>query len=147
MALVLNQDVVPKLCIKCKEEKSTSNFSTAPSRKGGFYSYCKSCANEKQRHRYKHNINGHRDKDNINSVKQHYKASYGLADEVIAKIMESRVGECEICSTKTDLVVDHNHNTGKVRGRICGLCNTMLGHAKDSVANLESAINYLKKNG
>lgn len=147
MALVLDQGVAIKLCINCKEEKPTSNFSTAPSKKDGFYPYCKSCANEKQRHRYKHNINGHRDKDNANSIKQHYKTSYGLAEDVIAKILESRVGDCEICNTKTMLVVDHSHATGKVRGRICGLCNTMLGHARDSISNLEAAISYLKKNG
>jgi hypothetical protein len=136
-----------KLCIKCKVEKPVFNFSTAPSKKDGFYPYCKSCANEKQRYRYKNNINGHRDKDNVNSTKGHYKRNYGLAEEMIKQIMQDRTGACEICNTETKLVVDHCHTSGKFRGRICGLCNTMLGHARDNVDNLIAAVNYLKKNG
>jgi hypothetical protein len=136
-----------KLCIKCKVEKPVSSFSTAPSKKDGFYPYCKQCANEKQRHRYQNNINGHRDKDNLHSTKNHYKRNYGLAEEIIKQIMQDRTGICEICSSNTKLVVDHCHISGKVRGRVCGLCNTMLGHAKDSIDNLLAAVNYLKRNG
>jgi hypothetical protein len=147
MALVVDQAVETKLCIKCKESQPLSNFSPAPSKKDGLYPYCKPCANAQQRHRYQNNVNGHRDKDRIHSTKRHYKVNYGLAEEVILQIMQSRSGECEICKTNTELVVDHNHSTGKVRGRICGLCNTMLGHARDSVDNLSAAIKYLEKNG
>lgn len=146
MALVVEQVVSTKTCYKCKLEQPTSNFSRSPSKSDGFYTYCKKCANEKQRYRYQNNINGHRDKDNYHSTKNHYKSKYGLADEVIAEIMKSRFGTCEICKIESDLVVDHCHNTSKVRGRICQLCNTLLGHAKDNVDTLMSAIEYLKAN-
>lgn len=60
-------------------------------------------------------------------------------------------GKCAICgkgpggmsNTKKRLVVDHNHKTGKIRGLLCGSCNIGLGHFKDNVEILKSAIKYL----
>lgn len=40
---------------------------------------------------------------------------------------------------------DHNHRTGKVRGILCGLCNIMLGGAKDNPKTLAAGIEYLRK--
>lgn len=41
--------------------------------------------------------------------------------------------------------IDHDHLTNKVRGLLCHNCNTALGGFKDSVGNLQRAINYLAK--
>lgn len=41
------------------------------------------------------------------------------------------------------LYIDHDHATGKVRGLLCHSCNLVIGHAKDDVSLLESAIKYL----
>jgi hypothetical protein len=59
---------------------------------------------------------------------------------------------CMICGVTEEeigkrLDVDHCHSTGKVRGVLCNPCNTTLGHAKDNIAILEAAIEYLKNNG
>lgn len=35
--------------------------------------------------------------------------------------------ECTICGRERDLVRDHNHNTGFVRGILCDMCNRRLG--------------------
>ena len=56
---------------------------------------------------------------------------------------------CAICGTDVpggghkNLYVDHNHNTGKVRGLLCRNCNLMIGYAKDNNDILEAAIKYL----
>lgn len=56
---------------------------------------------------------------------------------------------CLICKRHKDICgvlnVDHNHETGKFRGLICGNCNIMLGHSKDNIDTLLEAIEYLKK--
>jgi len=43
------------------------------------------------------------------------------------------------------LCVDHNHQTGEVRGLLCQKCNTGIGNMKDSIKILSQAILYLKK--
>jgi hypothetical protein len=54
---------------------------------------------------------------------------------------------CQICKQVDErraLSIDHNHSTGKVRGLLCDACNKALGCFKDSIENLENAIQYLK---
>ncbi len=59
--------------------------------------------------------------------------------------------QCPICQKVTipgvtsKIVLDHNHNTGKIRGWICDSCNTGIGRFKDDISLLERAIAYLKK--
>ena len=55
---------------------------------------------------------------------------------------------CDIC--KIDLegkkkCIDHNHETGKVRGVLCHSCNVALGHFRDDTELIQKAIKYLKK--
>jgi len=45
------------------------------------------------------------------------------------------------------LVTDHCHTTGKVRGRICYNCNVGIGHLGDTLEGAEQAVKYLKRNG
>lgn len=46
---------------------------------------------------------------------------------------------------KKSLSIDHNHQTGKVRGLLCHHCNVGLGHFKDNIELLNSALDYLIK--
>lgn len=54
---------------------------------------------------------------------------------------------CMICATKfkseRDRCIDHCHVTGVIRGQICFSCNTALGHFKDEIAVVRSALEYL----
>lgn len=62
--------------------------------------------------------------------------------------MTKRINRCEICGRhKAKLVVDHNHYTGKIRGRLCYSCNTALGLFQDDYNILESAQDYLLEKG
>jgi hypothetical protein len=55
-----------------------------------------------------------------------------------------RSGTCPICkSVGVRLVWDHDHRTGKFRAWICGPCNLLLGHAKESPGTLLMAAAYL----
>lgn len=74
--------------------------------------------------------------------------TYGLSEKDYLEKISEQNNVCAICGTKQEgkvLCVDHNHNTGKVRGLLCHNCNIGLGNFKDNPKILESAIEYLKK--
>ena len=59
--------------------------------------------------------------------------------------------ECSICGrgfdsmNKRNIHVDHDHSAAyNIRGLLCLNCNSILGHARDSLEILEKAIDYLK---
>lgn len=53
-------------------------------------------------------------------------------------------GNCPICSVYHErLHVDHCHDSGLVRGLLCGSCNKGIGLLRDSKKNLKNAIKYL----
>jgi hypothetical protein len=52
---------------------------------------------------------------------------------------------CMLCGDHTEeFSVDHNHQTGEVRGLLCNPCNLGLGYFKDSILRLQKAIDYLE---
>lgn len=74
---------------------------------------------------------------------------YGMTLQEYDAMLESQNGKCAICncppSEGRDLCVDHNHETGKVRGLLCDLCNKGIGQFGDSAERIESAMLYIKK--
>lgn len=74
-----------------------------------------------------------------------YAQIYKISVEEMTKLLE--IKKCVLCGeSKFKLHIDHDHTTGKVRGRICQHCNRGLGGFKDSIELLELAIQYLKVN-
>jgi hypothetical protein len=80
---------------------------------------------------------------------------YDITVDEYHDLVEKQNSLCAICGEpefvkdqhgKTrSLAVDHDHETGSVRGLLCTNCNKMLGHGKDSPTILTNAIDYLKK--
>lgn len=77
-------------------------------------------------------------------------SKYGISPEKFNEMLVAQEGLCPVCKReigeypKITPHVDHDHETGEVRGLLCGRCNPMLGLSGDSVENLERAIEYLK---
>lgn len=81
------------------------------------------------------------------------KHRHGLTKEAYNSLFELRNGKCHICDRIESRVVgdkikrldvDHDHTTGRVRGLLCSMCNSLLGYAKDNIKTLERAIKYLE---
>lgn len=76
---------------------------------------------------------------------------YGLTVYKFHLLAEQQGGKCAICRTTPqsigELLVDHNHQTGEVRGLLCIACNTGIGHLKDSPDVLRNAVSYLESLG
>ena len=52
---------------------------------------------------------------------------------------------CECCGKVTlNLVLDHDHDSGKIRGWICQDCNIGIGRLGDNINGLRAAISYLE---
>ena len=71
---------------------------------------------------------------------------YGLTPLKFQELWKAQSGCCAICSKPLDVNkyrIDHNHNTGEVRGLLCASCNTAIGLLRDSEAFLLRAVRYL----
>lgn len=55
-------------------------------------------------------------------------------------------GRCEICGSQPEggLFLDHDHETGRLRGWLCNGCNLAIAHLTEAAA-LEAAIAYLAR--
>lgn len=69
--------------------------------------------------------------------------------EIIEAIWLAQDKKCAICSVSIELNdhVDHDHDTGKIRGILCENCNPGLGQFKDNPILLERAAIYLRRYG
>ena len=140
-----------KTCTKCNTFKTLDNFYRCLSKKvtsysKGLKSHCKECVS-KDRKRYYQTEDGYKKK--IEKAWKDKGIIFTLDEYNL--ILDKQNGGCAICKVKQNknghaLCVDHDHNTGKVRGILCHDCNTSLGKFQDSVELLEKAIQYLEKN-
>ena len=65
-----------------------------------------------------------------------YMKAYGMTLEQVRALGDS----CNICDAKdVRLVVDHNHQTNKVRGRLCDVCNRGIGFLGDTPESVMKA--------
>lgn len=75
------------------------------------------------------------------------KRKYGIDQYDYAQMWEEQDGRCRICSKYcpgNKMVVDHDHDTGEVRGLLCSKCNSGIGLLGECTTALSNAIKYLK---
>lgn len=137
-----------KKCPKCSITKAYSEFYTEKSgkNKGKATSWCKECCSEKSKTYYHNNKEKQKEahkkwvESNRDKLKYHRaKYAYGLTeDEYDALAMV-----CVICGATDRLCIDHSHQSGRVRGRLCASCNKGLGCFKDNPVLLLRASDYI----
>lgn len=78
------------------------------------------------------------------------KPAYVPADTITsterAALLLKQGGVCAICKRDRPLRLDHCHTTGKVRGLLCGTCNTGIGSLGDTAEGVYAAYLYLESN-
>jgi hypothetical protein len=76
------------------------------------------------------------------------KKHYGITIQDYDRMLEEQEGKCAICkgppTTFGRLVVDHCHDSKKVRGLLCSHCNRALGGFRDNVDTVIAAAAYLE---
>lgn len=87
-----------------------------------------------------------------NGYKHKLKHRHGITIEQYDTMLYEQGGACAICGREdagregvNPLYVDHDHNTGVIRGLLCNNCNMGVGYFKDDIELLMSAIRYLQQ--
>jgi hypothetical protein len=82
---------------------------------------------------------------------------YGIDNDGFEAIWNAFRGQCGICSKELTMpeqkrgqrpsaaVIDHDHNTGNIRGLLCNSCNKAIGLLKDNADLVQKAADYLRK--
>lgn len=155
--------LVLKHCKTCGEDKPIEEFHKHAKSSDGHQHECKACQTSRakkwrranpasasassRRHREKL-----RDSGELAERTRRYnlKSTYGITPEQYDEMLASQNGVCAICQGPPALSnnsgrfhVDHDHETGRVRGLLCGHCNTGMGMYRDSIALLWKAMLYL----
>lgn len=131
-----------KRCPECKKNLKSIYFYKCPSIPGGLSSYCIKCAAKRDKlreHRFRQILTLH-----------------GLSKKEYLNIIKLQNNKCAICNKNLVIgrwtCVDHDHKccikhscNNCRRGILCFHCNLLLGHAKDKIDVLKSAIKYLRR--
>ena len=129
-----------KQCSKCNQTKSLSDFYIIP-KSGNPHGSCKECfklsskrSREKlgREHRKNYELQWH----------------YGIGLEEYNEMLNQQGGKC-VCGAFTGrnnaeaLHVDHDHNTGLIRGLLCHRCNRAIGLVDDP-KSLRALADYIE---
>ena len=140
---ILNKNNVPtrqrwsrpiRRCNRCSERKPLEEFHKNKNMPLGHGYTCKKCEVDYRRENWQH-------------LKQ-----YGITRDDYDAMLSDQGGVCAVCKTpgKTSsrsnrMAVDHDHQTGRVRGLLCGRCNTLISKLDESPGWIISALKYLGK--
>ena len=150
-----------KACSRCGETKPEDDFYNQKKPYGRFVkmSHCKVChASATASHL--RNMTPEQKDDYYDKMRaRKLLATFGITIEQYDEMLGQQGGVCAICGqpetaleakSRTEvrrvkrLAVDHDHETGKVRGLLCWMCNTRLGYFEsqglmiDLIAYLET---------
>lgn len=150
-----------KICIKCGEQKAVNEYYSHRHMTDGRLGACRVCCIAARRlahanrdvesHRRKkrayHKVYGPKQKD------WRMRKLYGLSLDQYNALVKKQKGRCLICLAKEadfpqyrpQLLVDHCHQSKKVRGLLCDYCNKGLGYFRDNVGLMENAIKYIQR--
>ena len=126
-------------CAKCGVPETPETF--YPRYSGKTYPYCKVCTKSRNAKWSKDN----KEKRGAIEHKSYVRRTYGISYEAM---LVEQSGGCAICGLpddRTRLCVDHNHETGKVRGLLCNKCNRAVGLLNDSAGIAKALAEYLER--
>ena len=160
-----------KRCSKCGVEQPLDNFYRDAGCKDGIRPDCKACFAARAKARYaktrerdiarvkawqqqnrERHLASQRARHQRPDVKRrerdaHLRRSYGMTIDQYEEQLARQGGVCAICKKPPrpdiSLHVDHDHETGRIRGLICFGCNNILGSVGDEPARLIALVNYL----
>lgn len=154
-----------KKCSVCQKTKPLDQFGKRKAEKWRYENYnsqCKQC----ERNRKTGYMRTYRKKnpERVKKLERQWRENnperyrsiklkqiYGIDVKIYNEMLIAQNYECKICKTKhqahsreSRLHIDHCHKSTKIRALLCTQCNKGLGHFRDNIEFLETAIAYLK---
>ena len=131
-----------KYCKSCDTTKPIDDFYLRNKTSMVRHSTCKECDRKRVAENYA--------KDPSIYQNNHLKRNYGITLNEYNEMLKEQDHKCATCGTTEaggkhgKFMVDHSHNTGKVRGLLCKSCNIALGEIKDNRQTLLNMVEYLE---
>ena len=145
-------DTKTKICTGCQKEKPLTEFFSRGGELSHLYkSQCKPCMQAK-RQRWAEENRDHLNKWRRNNwvVTNRRLRRRGATQEIYNELYEAQKGCCALCNEPEEklvwLCIDHDHETGKIRGLLCPNCNRGIGLLKDNANLLRKAADYIEDN-
>ncbi len=150
-----------KICVSCNRAKCLSLYPKNGLFKDGLLNKCKLCKSAaakgyyaKNRVRIAAHVRYHTSRNKEKVRNRSYKKRFGITLEQYNLLLARQGGVCAICgedevfransgSRIKHLAVDHCHESGRIRGLLCGRCNTAIGGFKDDLFLIGRAMEYL----
>lgn len=158
-----------KRCTKCGSWKRRTEFYAAKGTRDGVRGDCKDCFAARAREWYSRNREHviarvkrwqQENPERVNASNRirramypererdgHLRRTFGLSLEAYEELLRAQCGRCRVCGrlprTGSSLHVDHDHETGEVRGLLCFRCNGGLGQFGEDAERLALAVDYL----
>jgi hypothetical protein len=161
-----------KRCKDCGQVKPLHDFYRAAGTRDGHRNDCKSCNLAAKKRRYdadpakyigmvKRWQQANADRVNANHRKNNARPerkralrdgrTFGISADEFDELLEKQGGGCAVCGKRPERVaslhLDHDHETGGVRGILCLSCNQGIGKFRDDPDLLERAASYLRNGG
>jgi len=126
---------------KNKEELNAKNKAYREKNKERLKAY-----REKNKEKIRAYTKKYKEKHYANQLKR----LYGIGLHEYNLMLTEQKGKCACCGIHQNeltrnFAVDHDHDTGLIRGLLCGNCNTAIGKLGDNIEGLMRALNYLEK--
>lgn len=126
-----------KVCVTCKVDRSLDFYPSSPTYVGRC---CRYCVRTRTARRLQTKFDESFRALNIRK--------YGMRLPDLESLLLFQAQRCRICWTsepagKGSFHVDHCHETGRVRGLLCGRCNVGLGMFRESPGLMAAATEYL----
>jgi hypothetical protein len=161
-----------KRCRDCGEEKPLTEFYAEKACKDGLRPECKACNLARRAVWYERNRAREiarvkawqqRNRDRVNETQRrtrerrkpaaredHLRRKFGITQADYERMLATQGGGCAICARApragSSLHVDHDHESGEVRGLLCFRCNGGLGQFAEDEDRLGDAMAYLTRN-
>lgn len=140
-----------RICRECEVTKSHAEFPTRGRTIRGRCQACRTAAAGRARNddpeTYRRRSGAYRKAKPHVARGAYLKYKYGITLDEYEQMLAAQGGKCWICHgiDSVRLSVDHCHETGEVRGLLCGNCNRLIGYAKEDEEVLARAILYVRQ--